>query len=159
SALNFLAVGAHGSQANQVFIVTYTDGTTQTFTRSISDWFSSQNFSGESQALAMAYHVQANGTPGVGTKYIYGDSLPVNSAKTLQSITLPTNANVAIVAMTEVTQLSSSTQAEVSLTGSYNRTGFTNDGTTFTTGLDGGTFAYSANQLAALNSTWNNIQF
>ena len=39
SELYLLATGVNGSQLNQNFVVTYTDGTTDTFTQSLSDWF------------------------------------------------------------------------------------------------------------------------
>src|ERR1019366_8229138 len=38
TALSFLATAINGNQANQKFTVTYSDGTTATFTQSISDW-------------------------------------------------------------------------------------------------------------------------
>ena len=51
SALKLLATGVNGSQANQTFTVTYTDGTTATFTQSISDWaIPQEHFPGESKA-------------------------------------------------------------------------------------------------------------
>jgi disulfide oxidoreductase YuzD len=37
STLNFLATAVNGNQPNQKFVVTYTDGTTDTFTQGISD--------------------------------------------------------------------------------------------------------------------------
>ena len=37
--MNLLATAVNGNQANQTFIVTYTDGTTSSFTQSVSDWF------------------------------------------------------------------------------------------------------------------------
>ena len=41
-----LATGVHGNQANQTFVVTYTDGTTSSITQSLSDWFTPQNYRG-----------------------------------------------------------------------------------------------------------------
>ncbi len=43
------------AQPNQSFTVTYTDGTTPTFTQSISDWAVPQGYAGESTALTTAY--------------------------------------------------------------------------------------------------------
>jgi hypothetical protein len=99
STLSFLATGVNGNQLNQTFTVTYTDGTTQTFTQSLSDWFTPENFSGESRAVAMGYRNQNDGTRDSRPFYVYGYSLALNSGKTVKSITLPTNSNVLILAM------------------------------------------------------------
>src|SRR5262249_41146618 len=61
SALKLLATGVNGAQANQVFTVTYTDGTTARFVQSISDWAMPRNYSGEATALATAYRDTAVG--------------------------------------------------------------------------------------------------
>jgi hypothetical protein len=100
STLNFLATGVNGNQANQTFTVKYTDGTTQTFTQSFSDWFFPQGYSGESKAVTMAYRDGSGGGNGGGPLYLYGYSFALNSGKTVQSITLPNNGNVEILAIT-----------------------------------------------------------
>src|SRR4029077_3845683 len=50
-ALDLLATGVNGNQPNLTFTVKYTDGTSATFTQSVSDWFTPQNYSGESKAV------------------------------------------------------------------------------------------------------------
>jgi hypothetical protein len=100
STLNFLATGVNGNQANLTFTVTYTDGSTQTFTQSISDWYTPQNYSGESTTATMAYRDDNNGTQDNRSFYVYGYSFALNSSKTVQSITLPNDGNVEILAMT-----------------------------------------------------------
>ena len=57
SAVNLLATAVGGNQLNQTFVVTYTDGTTSSFTQSLSDWFTPQNYAGESKALTMPYRL------------------------------------------------------------------------------------------------------
>jgi hypothetical protein len=95
-----LATGANGNQATQKFVVTYTDGTTTTITQSLSDWFTPQNYSGESIVSTMPYRVTSTGgTSSNGPFYLYGYSLPINSAKTVSSITLPANRNVVVLAI------------------------------------------------------------
>jgi hypothetical protein len=97
--LQLLAAGVNGNQANQTFIVTYTDGTSSTFSQSVSDWLTPQNYAGESTALSMSYRV----TPGGGTQngpfQIYGYSFALNSGKTVKSITLPNNRNLVVLAV------------------------------------------------------------
>jgi hypothetical protein len=92
--------GVNGSQSNQQFVVTYSDGSSSTFTQSMSDWCGPQNYTGETIALAMTYRV----SPGSGTVplacNVYGYSFGLNSAKTVSSITLPSNRNAAFMAIT-----------------------------------------------------------
>jgi streptogramin lyase len=99
SALNFLATGVQGNQAGS-FIVTYTDNSMVTFNQSLSDWFAPQNFSGESKVVTTAYRDAADGNPQNGPFYLYGYSFALNTGKTVKSITLPSNGNIEILAMT-----------------------------------------------------------
>jgi len=103
TTLNLLGGAAHGAQTNQSFVVTYTDGTTTTITQSLSDWWGPpQNFAGESQVSKMAYLVTPTGATQNEVVYLYGYSLAINSAKTVESLTLPANRNVIILALDEV---------------------------------------------------------
>jgi hypothetical protein len=95
-----LATGVNGNQASQPFIVTYTDGTTSTFTQSLSDWFTPQSYAGEAAAQTESYRVSPNGTLDGRTFYLYGYSFTLNNAKTVKSLTLPSNANVVMLAAT-----------------------------------------------------------
>jgi hypothetical protein len=99
STLNFLATAVNGNQTKKTFVVTYTDSTTQTFTQSFSGWLSPRNYSGESQAVTMAYRDLSNGGRNNRSVFVYGYSFALNSGKTVQSITLPNDSNVNILAM------------------------------------------------------------
>jgi hypothetical protein len=96
-ALDLLAIGVNGDQTSQTFTITYTDGTTSTVTQNLSDWGSPQNYSGESTAVTMSYRNQGNGEENSGPFYLYGYSFPINSSKTIQSLTLPMNRNVIVL--------------------------------------------------------------
>jgi len=102
SRLRILAAGVNGSQPGQSIIVTYTDATRNTLSLSISDWASPQNYFNEAKALYVSHRVQSDGSGNVGTFYIYGYNLPLNSAKTVQSIQLPNNNNVIVAAVSLV---------------------------------------------------------
>jgi hypothetical protein len=102
TTLNFLATAVNGNQPNQTFVVTYTDGTTQTFSQGISDWFTPQHYSGESDAVDLAYRDLAGGGRDTRTFHVYGYSLRLLPGKTVQSIRLPNNGNVKILAMSLV---------------------------------------------------------
>jgi hypothetical protein len=99
TTVTLLATGANGAQKNQVFVVTYTDGTTSSFTQSLSDWFAPQNFTGESQVAKMAYRIGPTGARQNGPWYLYGYSFAVNSTKTVRSITMPKNRSVVVLAV------------------------------------------------------------
>jgi hypothetical protein len=92
----------NGHQTSQTFAVTYTDGTTSTFTQSLSDWFTPGGYSGETTLLAMAYRDVYNGTKDNRTFHAYAYTFVLNQAKIVSSITLPSNTKVVVLAMTLV---------------------------------------------------------
>jgi hypothetical protein len=100
SSLKLLAAAVNGNQTNQVFVVSYTDGTSTTIQQSLSDWCTPQTYAGESKASTMAYRVTSTGAKGVGPLYLYGYTFAVNGAKTIKGIALPKNRDVVLVAAT-----------------------------------------------------------
>lgn len=100
SGLELLATAIQGNQASQTFTVTYTDGTSSKFVQSLSDWFTPQKYPHESEGVAMAYRNFDNGTKDARTFNLYAYRFVLNKAKTVQSITLPNNANVVVLAGT-----------------------------------------------------------
>ena len=99
SALTLLATGVNGNQVAQKFTVTYTDGSTASFTQSLSDWCNPQGYTGEYNAVPMAYRDLSNGTRDNRTVMLYGYTFNLSSSKTVKSITLPANRNVVVLAM------------------------------------------------------------
>jgi hypothetical protein len=102
AALRMLATGVQGNQTSQSFVVTYTDNSTVTFVQSLSDWYTPQNYAGESEAVVMGYRDTSGGTADDRTFYLYGYSFTLDCAKTIKSIGLPSDGNVVIVAITLV---------------------------------------------------------
>ena len=101
STLNLLATAVNGNQPSVTFTVNYTDGTSQTFTQSISDWHTPQSYSGESVVVSSSYRNTEHGTKDcLGPFDVYGYSLTLNSAKTVESITLPADSHVEVLAIT-----------------------------------------------------------
>jgi subtilase family serine protease len=141
TTLQLLGTGINGSQAAQPIIVTYTDGSTSTFTQGFGDWASGLGgFTNESEAVGMAYfNVNASngGGKGSGQRNLYAYYLALNSAKTVASLTLPNNSNVVVLAATLTTQ---SLGTQLSFAGEYNMAALFTNGTTFsaTLGMDGG---------------------
>jgi len=99
STLTLLATGVNGNQMSQKFTVTYTDGSTATFTQSLSDWCTPQGYAGESNAIPMPYRDFSNGTRDTRTVMLYAYNFSLTNTKTVKSITLPSNRNVVVVAM------------------------------------------------------------
>ena len=102
STLMLLATAVEGNQASQTFTINYTDGSSSKFTQSLSDWFTPQNFSHESEGVAMAYRNFDNGTKDKRTFNLYAYHFALNSTKTVQSVTLPDNPDVLVLAATLV---------------------------------------------------------
>jgi hypothetical protein len=99
TTVSLLGAAVNGNQPNQSFVVTYTDGSTSTFVQGVSDWFTAHLYPGESLVKTMANRVSTGGAQQAGPVYLYGYSFAINSAKTVKSITLPSNANVVILAV------------------------------------------------------------
>jgi hypothetical protein len=155
TGLLMLGAAINANEPNQTFQIRYTDGTSATITQSVSLWMAAQNYAGESVAISTAYADASGGTENTGAPVnLYGYVLGLNDSKTVESITLPDNPDVVVLALSEANAPTS-----VSLALAFDRAGIYSDGTSFssTGGLDGGGFAYSANQLGS--SLWDSVQF
>jgi len=99
ASLWLLGAAVEGSQMAQMFTVTYTDGTTQTLVQNLGDWFQPGGFPGENRAVKMPYRLAANGAKDSRTFYVYSYGFRLDPAKTVQSVTLPGNEYVKILAL------------------------------------------------------------
>jgi len=108
TSLELIATGLEGNQTSQTVKVTYSDSTSTNFTQSFSDWCSALNGNGcvstggnpgESVAVAMPYRDSAGGADN-RVFYVYHYSFALNTNKTVQSVTLPNNRNVVVLAAT-----------------------------------------------------------
>jgi hypothetical protein len=167
NTLKLLATAVHGSQTAQTLIVNYSDGTSTTLSQSLSDWFSPQNYAGESKAVTMAYRNNPDGTKDNRSFHLYGYSFPINGAKTATSVTLPSNRNVVVLAGVLGDTATPPPGTPVTLTSAFNRGGAYTDGTKFGTcnnrgctggGLDNNGYAYSATLLGT-QTTFNGVTY
>ena len=158
SELSILGTGLNGSQAAQTFMVNYTDGSSTVISQSMSDWFTPQNYPGESEAVTMAHRDTSSGGTDNRTFYLYGYAFPIDNTKTVKSVVLPSNRNVAVLSYA----LSNPTVSAVpvSLASAFNRSAIYNDGATFssTGGVDGVGDAYSA-QLLGSSLEFNDVLY
>jgi len=159
SSLNLLASTAWYAATNMTFTVTYADNSTQTFTQSLSTWTTQlPNNAGEAVAATTGYRDNYDGTTTAGSYYVYGYSFALNPRLKVQSITLPSDGRISVLAITLAPPVSQGTQ--VDLSGYFARGAIFTDGTKFASnaGADGSGHALSANLLGS-SVTWNNLSF
>jgi hypothetical protein len=101
STLNILGAADYGPMTGTI-VVTYTDGTTSSFSQGFSDW--SLTYLGvynpkpnESIAAATAYRVTPSGGAQAGPWYVFGYSFPLTNTKTVASLKLPANSDIFIL--------------------------------------------------------------
>ncbi|MGF7181971.1 beta strand repeat-containing protein, partial [Tunturiibacter psychrotolerans] len=102
ASINLLGAMVNNTTSANPFIITYTDGTTSTYTQSLSDWVFPQNFAGESEITCVPYRNTSGGGQDAHLTCVYGYQIPLNSSKIAASITLPAYngpGDVSILAM------------------------------------------------------------
>ncbi len=99
SQIFLLGAGVNGAQKNQSVVVTYTDGTTSTFTQNFSDWASPQNYTGETTVIANTNRISPNGQTQTLTVDVFGYTFSLTAGKTAASVKLPSNRNVVFLAI------------------------------------------------------------
>jgi hypothetical protein len=100
--LGLLATGIEGDQTGVTITVNYTDGTNSKYVQNFSDWYTPTTYPNQFEGVAMAYRNYEDGTKDNRTFNLYGYRFALNPAKTVQSITLPANPDVMVLAATLV---------------------------------------------------------
>ena len=100
--LKMLAMGVNGDQESQVFRITYSDGTSTDFSQSLSDWYTPENFNGESDVFVTPYRLTGKGGRDERTFHLYGYSFALDGRKIARSFTLPSNTGVVVFGVTLV---------------------------------------------------------
>lgn len=121
--LYLLGAGANGNQENQDLIVNYSDGSSQTYSLSFTDWANNQKqknskstkpstlntstlFDNESLVLSMENYISQTGYPKYHWRYLFGYTIdvvnPVNPSLTVTSLDFNFNDNVKIIAASYV---------------------------------------------------------
>jgi hypothetical protein len=98
--LKMLAVAVNGDQESQVFRATYSDGTSTDFAQSLSDWYTPENFSGESEVTVTPYRLDGDGGRDDRMFHLYGYSFALDEKKKVRSFTLPSNPSVLVFGLT-----------------------------------------------------------
>jgi hypothetical protein len=154
TALFLIGTAVQGGQSG-TFTLHYSDGSTSVVTQKFSDWANDASNPGESVVRTMSYrnYSQNNGLQTL-PMYAYGYSLPITAGKTLQSVTLPGDGDIKILAMDLV-----GAQSQVNLSSLFNQVGVTSDDNTNLGNLDGGGFSYSISALGGNAVAWGSTTF
>jgi alpha-mannosidase len=101
-SIRVLATAVEGNQTRQPFTIHYGDGTSSTVNQSLSDWAGSAGFRGEMPAAELPYRLAADGSTDANPFHLWAYSFPVNPGKEVKSLSLPSNRNVLVLAVTLV---------------------------------------------------------
>jgi len=91
SKLGLLESSSNGSSSGSVTI-TYTDGTSTTETLSSSDWANGPGTT-ETAVATMTYRNMGSGGSQTITMYVYATTVPIDTSKTVASVTFPDVSN------------------------------------------------------------------
>src|SRR5207302_130466 len=94
STLGFLISGSYGPVTGTGEII-YADGSTQSYTVTAPDWFSTTAPPGGAVAVSTAYQNRPGNTTYSHTADIFSVTVPLNPAKTLTAVLLPTAGTLA----------------------------------------------------------------
>jgi beta-glucosidase len=135
--------------------VRYTDGTTQTSSISFPDWYSDAPVSGGG-IVATTLHWNTSSGPGTQPVSVYSWPVPLDAAKTVASITLPTitpatsdNGELESHVFAAAFSTGSASVPFSSLPAAYNNVGIADRSAPATANYDGGGYSFSAQALTA----------
>ena len=112
--LNLAGAAVNGGKPNQTITLNYTDGTSEDWTQSFSDWCTPDYNPNEGIISTQSYRDTAAGLRDYTTNYIYGYSHPIAQGKTLESVTLADNPDVILVGLAMSTAIAVSLGQNVS---------------------------------------------
>jgi len=90
---------AYGGEKSDPFVINYTDGSSTSAYLNWDDWYSNHNDTGGT-AAPFSYLNNSNGSKDtdVSTFYLYQNTIALDPARTVRSLTLPNDSSVAILA-------------------------------------------------------------
>jgi len=100
--LRMLAIGVNGNQESQAFTIAYSDGSSANYSQSVSDWYTPEYFSGESEAASTPYRIGGREGRDERTFHVYGYAFKLDPKKTALSFSLPANRHVLVFGLTLV---------------------------------------------------------
>jgi hypothetical protein len=151
NTLGLLGSAVNGA-ASGTATITYTDGSTKSFTLGFTDWTTKTLSFGNSIVATMPYRDMYNGGRQTITTYLFSTSVPVDPTRTVQSVTLPATTTGGQIHVFAVG--TSSSTAPI-----YNNVGITDNNNVVPGNFDGAGNSYSAQalQAAGLNAGDNSF--
>ncbi len=114
NVLNLAGAAVNGGKAGQQIRLNYTDGTSEIWTQSFSDWCTPNYNPNEGIVSVQSYRDTATGGKDQTTNYIYGYSHPIAQGKKLESVTLPVDSGVILVGLEMSTSIAVTLDQNVS---------------------------------------------
>ncbi len=97
ATLRFLGTGVNGAQTG-TFTINYTDGTSSVVKQTFSDWHVPTGAAHETIATTSTYRNATSGRDNVYGFSVYAYTIDLDPTKTVRSVTLPSNWNIALLA-------------------------------------------------------------
>jgi lysophospholipase L1-like esterase len=144
-ALDFIATSTDGATSG-TGTITYTDGSTQTYTLSAPDWWS-----GTSGIVAGSTYRNSTGGRQVHQVSLYTDPVTLTAGKTVASATLPTISSTAVntAALHVFATAFAPTSGPTGLNAFYDNIGISDNADPAAANIDGSGHSFSAEDLAA----------
>lgn len=145
SALDFVVTSTDGATSG-TGTLTYTDGSTQSFTLGAPDWWSGTT----PIAAATGYRNSTAGTQ-VHQVSLFTDSVPLTAGKTVSSVTLPniSTTAAATAALHLFATAFAPTTGPTGLSAAFNNVGISDNSAVTSADIDGTGHSFSAQDLAA----------
>ena len=99
ATLNLLGAMVNNVAPGNTFTVTYTDGSTTSQVINLSDWVHSLSWPDESSIKCNVSRDMSAGGTDPNSTCVYGYQITLDSTKIVQSLTLPSNRNIVMLAM------------------------------------------------------------
>ena len=149
SRLGFLLAASYGP-ATGTGTITYTDGTTESFTLTAPDWW--QGVSAGTVALSVAHLNNPGNTTTDQPVSVFFVGVPLTASKTLASVQLPTVSATAAYQVPALHLFAMAVQS-ANLASAFDNVGTTADSDTNAGNYDGGGLTFSENALSAVGAT------
>ena len=149
--LGFLYTATYGPTSGTGTII-YTDGTTQQYTLSSTDWQTTPT-SSETTAITEAYQNRSGNTQYQKPSYVIYTGVTLASGKTVAKVQLPNVGPVPVAKSAEIHIFSIATTPYTSLSAAYDNVGITSDNATGVGSFDGNNASMSATALANAGAT------
>ena len=103
TSMTLIGAATTTGQTNQTFTLNFTDGTNGSGQLNMSSWTAPAGYTDETIVSTTPYRNTGGGGRTTGNTYLYGYTFPTDGSKVVQSLTLPNNRNIVIVAISLTT--------------------------------------------------------